>query len=535
LAQKYEASKHPSPWQQPQSFKSILLPLFNVKSNFSLAPTSETEKRKIDMELKKEKEERERKVQQFLDWIKQMAEFQGHVTEATLLQVDEIDTTKKKGGLLAFLFPLQMILCDVVTFTRFSKQFLRWDFPHACLLICLAGFTFSLLLAVISPIFPYVWTWTCRMVVWGFLGPQMGLFDKMKENMKKKEVDEANVKSNEHKVADARTLKESAKKMKAMFQIRYGKFVKTVSSFRACRVDHFPISIESEAKPFKPFILDSVTKRRILGNTLEGLMIPVETKVDAGPNLFRKLFGGAVISKFTFEFSCKDLFLLGDTPLEGNCFFQILHEDEAIKNKLLYLSETVSCKDVHWKRGTMDVKQLSSNHTVYLKIEIYIRSQSEQQFIGAVSTTLQDLVKCTLCPIEKNGGNVGTLVPEYIAISSVFNEENIEDGLTVYQENDSDINLFKFHIIGEKLKNVEGVFRKSDPFYTIELHPGTDKEMLVYTSKVFRNNLNPHWTANSFPLDSIHNIYDTILRIKVFDHERDGNHVFIGVRITTHL
>jgi len=86
------------------------------------------------------------------------------------------------------------------------------------------------------------------------------------------------------------------------------------------------------------------------------------------------------------------------------------------------------------------------------------------------------------------------------------------------------------HLLGYKLKNVEGMFSKSDPFF--EIHAETAEDIfakLVYRSKHIQNNLNPRWDPVTIDLDRLCNgDKDKAVRISVFDHEKSGKHVFMG-------
>jgi len=501
-----------------------------MKPNYSVSALSEKEKEKIDLEIKAKEDEWEGKIEKFLVDLKVQAELQGYVSAAMLLPMEDIDTTKITG-LLSFLMPFQLLFCNVVTLARCIKQFSRWDFPHTCLLLSIAGLLLSLVFALVAPFLSTVCKWTLRIVVWMFLGPQTGILAYAIK--KKNEKNNAIIKQNESRISWVRSMKESAEKLKAIMQVRYGKYVKTVSTFRACRADHYPLAVKSEAKPFKSLSTSSIRRKRIPGNALEGSMIPVQ-KTDYGrPQRFFSFFGQVECSKLIFEFSCEGLPALEDSPLGEHCFFKLFREKYDNEDECLYVSEATPRKNSKWKRGVINWNLLSSQNEVNLKIELYFGSELEEQYVGAASTTLKKLLKCSISLIEIDGQAAGTLIPTFVEVSSDKFEDKVEDSVAIDEEEESEKQSLKFHIVGESLKNAEGVLRKSDPFYTIMMNPGTDEEKRVYTSKVFKNNLNPYWTAGSFALDTIESeFYNKVLRITVYDHERDGNHVLIGVRVT---
>ena len=88
-----------------------------------------------------------------------------------------------------------------------------------------------------------------------------------------------------------------------------------------------------------------------------------------------------------------------------------------------------------------------------------------------------------------------------------------------------------------QLKNVEGVFRKSDPFYEFYRNvsnAGGDTWELVFRSEVVKDDLNPKWKEQSIELSQLcGGDLDLPIRVKVFDHERSGKHVFMGMFETT--
>jgi len=87
------------------------------------------------------------------------------------------------------------------------------------------------------------------------------------------------------------------------------------------------------------------------------------------------------------------------------------------------------------------------------------------------------------------------------------------------------------------LKNVEGVFRKSDPFYEVYRNvdsAGGDTWELQFRSEVVKDNLNPIWDAQTLDLSRLcGGDLDLPIRIKVFDYERSGDHVPMGMIETT--
>lgn len=90
---------------------------------------------------------------------------------------------------------------------------------------------------------------------------------------------------------------------------------------------------------------------------------------------------------------------------------------------------------------------------------------------------------------------------------------------------------------GEGLKNVEGIFRKSDPFYEIYRNvdnAGGDTWELQFRSEVVKDELDPEWDEQTLELSQLcGGNLDLPLRCKFFDFERSGDHVPMGMLETT--
>ena len=91
--------------------------------------------------------------------------------------------------------------------------------------------------------------------------------------------------------------------------------------------------------------------------------------------------------------------------------------------------------------------------------------------------------------------------------------------------------LLKLHLAGQKLKNVEGPFTKSDPYFEITSNFNTEN-ISVYKSEVVKNNLSPRWNHASIEMMKLCNgDLDKNFRINVYDHESNDDDVLIGVSI----
>jgi hypothetical protein len=94
--------------------------------------------------------------------------------------------------------------------------------------------------------------------------------------------------------------------------------------------------------------------------------------------------------------------------------------------------------------------------------------------------------------------------------------------------------VLRLQLSGEKLKNVEGfgVFQKSDPFFEISRRidsAGGQTWDNIYRSEFIKNNLSPVWKSAVVPLSVLcGGDLDALIKISVFDHEGDGDHVTMG-------
>lgn len=93
------------------------------------------------------------------------------------------------------------------------------------------------------------------------------------------------------------------------------------------------------------------------------------------------------------------------------------------------------------------------------------------------------------------------------------------------------------HFAGVQLKNVDGFFSKSDPFFIVSTQtndPAGRTWQPVYRSEPIMNNLNPVWKPFSVPMDKLcGGNKDNPILIEVFDWEKSGKHQTMGSMQTT--
>jgi hypothetical protein len=97
--------------------------------------------------------------------------------------------------------------------------------------------------------------------------------------------------------------------------------------------------------------------------------------------------------------------------------------------------------------------------------------------------------------------------------------------------------LLRLKMKGIKLKNVEGMFSKSDPFFELSRcinSAGGDTWDNVYRSQPIKNNLSPDWEESTLPLSTLcGGNKDLPIQVSVYDFEGSGKHTIMGIFETT--
>lgn len=92
--------------------------------------------------------------------------------------------------------------------------------------------------------------------------------------------------------------------------------------------------------------------------------------------------------------------------------------------------------------------------------------------------------------------------------------------------------VLRLSLKGTKLKNVEGLFSKSDPFFELSRNINSAGGLTwdnVFRSEAKKNNLEPVWETAVIDLSTLcGGDLDSPVRISVFDHESSGNHISMG-------
>jgi hypothetical protein len=100
-----------------------------------------------------------------------------------------------------------------------------------------------------------------------------------------------------------------------------------------------------------------------------------------------------------------------------------------------------------------------------------------------------------------------------------------------------EMGMLHFSLRGVKLKNVEGFFGKSDPFFEISAKVNSAGGLTwqpVYRSKPIMNNLDPNWTPGSVEISRLCNgDLNSPFLVEVWDWEKSGKHTPMGKFETT--
>lgn len=92
--------------------------------------------------------------------------------------------------------------------------------------------------------------------------------------------------------------------------------------------------------------------------------------------------------------------------------------------------------------------------------------------------------------------------------------------------------LLRLKLKGHKLKNVEGVFSKSDPFFELSRQVNSAGSLTwdnVFRSEPVHNDLTPDWDLATIELSTLcGGDLDVPIQVAVYDHESSGKHTAMG-------
>lgn len=143
---------------------------------------------------------------------------------------------------------------------------------------------------------------------------------------------------------------------------------------------------------------------------------------------------------------------------------------------------------------------------------------------------------------NKSMGNVIFEIGDILGARGNIKAKRLKHGGTVFcrakkAPRKEEVGKFNFQLRGIKLKNVDGLFGKSDPFFEVFnlINAASGQTwQIVYRSEVIKNDLNPRWKPVSLSLDDLcGGDRDQKVRITVKDWEKNGKHTHMGNFETT--
>lgn len=140
---------------------------------------------------------------------------------------------------------------------------------------------------------------------------------------------------------------------------------------------------------------------------------------------------------------------------------------------------------------------------------------------------------------NKSMGSAVFDVGEILGARGNTKGKRVKGGGTIYvrAQKSQGSGVARFKLKAENLKNVEGLFSKSDPFFEISRRidsAGGQTWDNVFRSEWIKNNLNPEWKEAVVDLSVLcGGDLDLPLQIQLFDHERKGDHTPMGQFETT--
>jgi len=143
--------------------------------------------------------------------------------------------------------------------------------------------------------------------------------------------------------------------------------------------------------------------------------------------------------------------------------------------------------------------------------------------------------------IDKPMGSAVFEIGEILGSPGGVKAKKLKNGGTVFvrveKAPEQDAGAFNFTLRGIKLKNVEGMFSRSDPFFEVSRlikATGGFSWQPVYRSKHINNDLNPKWEPVTIDVNQLcDGDLDKPIMITVWDWEKSGKHTPMGNFETT--
>lgn len=399
------------------------------------------------------------------------------------------------------LFPIQKAFRTLCHGVRFYKNMMAWELPELALIMAVSFFIASIMLAVAAPFLVWFIKWAMRLIVWIFLGPLMAFVDKF---MIMRKIDE-------DKDEDAEFFF-TWKKYLLMTLERTCQYV-TEPLWKVMEVQHMRLEIcvryIEKNFPLIAWMLWNVVMpivRCILGPLMNLTSLVDERAVEGqreGNSFSARMKAQIMFARVKREDSLKLKAMrryrfgryINATPRIGVCKFADIPLPES--TAVTYTSKTVQDVSVARFKGS--------------------------RLMG--SMIHEEVEECVPSNVYSNDSDCSSLPG--------LKDEDLN--LSLEGSKDIDERYFILDLIGIKLKNVEGSFRKSDPFFEIyAVSSGCNLTELIYRSEHVPNNLSPKWKPAKIDMMKLcGGNKDKQFRISVFDFEKSMEHEFMGSINTT--
>ncbi|CAJ1930913.1 unnamed protein product [Cylindrotheca closterium] len=138
---------------------------------------------------------------------------------------------------------------------------------------------------------------------------------------------------------------------------------------------------------------------------------------------------------------------------------------------------------------------------------------------------------------NKSMGSAQFEIGEILGAKGNVKAKRLKPGGTLFvrvtKASDLDLGTFHLGLKGMKLKNMDGMFGKSDPFFVVETYTkgshGGRQWQPVHRSEHVMNNLNPDWKEVDIPVEKLCNgDKEQPIQISVYDWEKNGKHQSMG-------
>ncbi|CAM9640078.1 unnamed protein product [Scytosiphon promiscuus] len=230
-------------------------------------------------------------------------------------------------------------------------------------------------------------------------------------------------------------------------------------------------------------------------------------------------------SRVEFHVSCKGL-KKADVLSKSDPFAVVsighAKKDGKIKYKEIGRTETIgNTSDPEFTKQF--ILEYSFNEIQHIKVKIYDDDRvTDDDGLGKVEFTLGSLMSAP-----------GRSMTEALKERS----GRLAKGVMIIrgEEVASCADRCKLTVRGIKLPNKDGMFGKSDPFFTVSRLREDENWQQVHKSEVVMNDLNPLWQAQDMSVQALCNAdYLRPLRVEIWDWDRDGDHDCMG-RVMTNL